>query len=310
MASSQAFLYAPRDTHRIEGGRFRGGRAPEPRPRGAVIQYYFKEKPEDEVKLEILDKTDRVIRTFTGKADGEEEPKEAEENGIQEPSIPVKEGMNRFVWDLMHPRLDLVKGSVMSLGYTGGYWVVPGTYKVKMTAGDWSETRTFDVLKDPRLTEVTPQDLIAQNELMTQVREKIHAIHNAVRTIRSVRDQMKTIVKLAKKAEIKGDFQETVDTIDEKLTAVEEELIQTKSEARQDPLNFPPRVDNQYVYLYGHLNGAYGRPTAGSYQRFEDLNAELQPHMDNLQAILETDVAQFNRTLSEKGASMIMVPKY
>jgi photosystem II stability/assembly factor-like uncharacterized protein len=307
-ASARAFLYKPRNAYRIDGGRFRGDRAPEPKPRGAVIHYYFKEKPEDEVKLEILDGTDRVIRTFTGKAD-EEETKEAEDNGIREPSIPVKEGMNRFVWDLMHPRLDLVKGSVMSLGYTGGYWVVPGTYKVRMTAGDWSETPTFDVLKDPRLTEVTERDLIAQYELMTQVREKIHTIHDAVRSIRSVRDQMTTIIKLAKKAGIEGDFQETVDAIDEKLTGVEEELIQTKSEAGQDPLNFPPRIDNHYVYLYGHLNGDYGRPTAGSYQRFEDLNAELQPHMDKLEAILATDVAQFNRTLNEKGAAVIMVPK-
>jgi hypothetical protein len=144
---------------------------------------------------------------------------------------------------------------------------------------------------------------------MTQVREKIHTIHDAVRSIRSVRDQMTTIIKLAKKAGIEGDFQETVDAIDEKLTGVEEELIQTKSEAGQDPLNFPPRIDNHYVYLYGHLNGDYGRPTAGSYQRFEDLNAELQPHMDKLEAILDTDVAQFNRTLNEKGAAVIMVPK-
>jgi uncharacterized protein YukE len=179
-----------------------------------------------------------------------------------------------------------------------------------MSAGDWSETRSFEVLKDPRLTEVSQQDLVAQYELTTQVREKIHTIHNAVRSIRSVRDQMKNIVKLAKKAGIEGDFQETVDSIDEKLTAVEEELIQTQNEAGQDPLNFPPKIDNQYVYLYGHLNGDYGRPTTGSFQRFEDLNAELQPHMDKLKEILDTDVDQFNRTLSEKGATVIMVPQY
>jgi hypothetical protein len=101
-----------------------------------------------------------------------------------------------------------------------------------------------------------------------------------------------------------------VDSISEKLTALEEELIQAKNEDGQDPLNFPPMIDNQYVYLYGHVAFAYGRPTEGSYERFNDLNARLQPHLDQLQQIIDTDVAAFNQELKDKGVTVVMVPKY
>jgi len=90
---------------------------------------------------------------------------------------------------------------------------------------------------------------------------------------------------------------------------VEEELIQTQNEDSQDPLNFPPKLDNQLVYLYGHVNGAYGRPTQGSYQRFDDLEALLLPHLDRLHEIFESDVAAFNVKLRDLGAAGVLVPK-
>jgi hypothetical protein len=198
----------------------------------------------------------------------------------------------------------------MSISYTGGHWVVPGTYKVRLTAGEESQTQSFNVKKDPRLRDVTREDLMQQFQLVSDIRSVVTDIHNGIRTIRSVRSQLENTAKLARKAGIEGDFQASIDSISEKLTAVEEELFQTRSEVGSDPLNFPPKIDNQFVYLYGHVNGAYGRPTNGSYQRFEDLKVELQPHMDKLKEILETDVAQFNVTLREAGAAVVMVPKY
>ena len=302
--TSDLFLFKPGDTHRIEGRGFRGGRAPAPRPAGAVIYFYLAEKPDAKIQLEILDGQDRVLRSFESK-DKEDKKAADKEQEQKEKPFPAKKGMNRFVWDLKHQKLDIIEGSVMSLGYTEGYWVRPGTYKVRLRQGeDVQLEESFQVLKDPRLTQVTQADLEQQFELITNIRDKITEIHNHIRTIRSVREQMKNVIRLAKKAGIEGDFKDTVDSINEKFTAVEEELIQTKNEARQDPLNFPPKIDNQFVYLYGHVNGAYGRPTEGAYQRFEDLVAELQPHVDKLKEVLDTDVAQFNQALRDKGAGV------
>ena len=310
-ASADVFLYKPRDAYRLQGRGFRGGRAPESRPNGAVVYYHLSEEPEEEIQLEILDAQDQVLRTFKSKTEDNEDKSSGNgEEEDEEKPIPAKEGMNRFEWDLLNPKLDIIKGSVMSLGYTGGYPVVPGTYIARLTVGDDVQTKSFEVSKDPRLTDITQDDLVKQDELTNQIRDKVTETHNAIRTIRSVREQLKNVVKLAEKAGHEGDYKDSVDSISEKLTAVEEELIQTKNEDGQDPLNFPPMIDNQYVYLYGHVAFSYGRPTEGSYERFNDLNARLQPHLDRLQQIIDTDVAAFNQELKDKGVTVVMVPKY
>ncbi len=310
-ASADVFLYKPRDAYRLQGRGFRGGRAPESRPNGAVVYYHLSEEPEEEIQLEILDAQDQVLRTFKSKTEDNEDKSSGNgEEEDEEKPIPAKEGMNRFEWDLLNPKLDIIKGSVMSLGYTGGYPVVPGTYIARLTVGDDVQTKSFEVSKDPRLTDTTQDDLVKQDELTNQIRDKVTETHNAIRTIRSVREQLKNVVQLAEKAGHEGDYKDSVDSISEKLTALEEELIQTKNEDGQDPLNFPPMIDNQYVYLYGHVAFSNGRPTEGSYERFNDLNARLQPHLDRLQQIIDTDVAAFNQELKDKGVTVVMVPKY
>jgi hypothetical protein len=314
VAASKTHLFEPREAYRVRSGRFRAPDAPKAAPQGAVIYYYLAEKPgESELTLEILDRDDKVIRTHSNKKKDDAE-QENGEGGFRvrdqkDKPAPAEEGMNRFVWDLKYPGPDLVKGAVMSLGYTGGAFAAPGTYQVRLTTGEWNQTASFRVLKDPRLDDVTQEDLDKNFELVTQIRDRISEIHDGIRTIRSVRKQLEEAAKRAEEAGYEGDFSATSKSIGKRLTAIEDELIQTKSEASQDPLNFPPKIDNQFVYVYGHVNSAYGRPTQGSYQRFEDLNAELAPHMEELRRLLDTEVNQFNDSMRDKGVPGVIAPK-
>ena len=314
VATAPSHLFKPLDAHRVRTGRFRGSRAREATPAGAIIYCYLAEKPEEKaLRLEILDRDGNVIQTHTNRkkeddATGEGDSNSRPRDRKDEPA-PAEEGMNRFVWDLKYPGPDIVKGSVMSLGYTGGAYAAPGMYQVRLSIGDWSHTESFEVLKDPRLEHVTQQDLAKNFELVMAIRDRIGKIHDGIRTIRSVRTQLEEVAKRAEEAGYEGDFSETSKSIGEQLTAIEDELIQTKNEVSQDPLNFPPKIDNQFVYLYGHVNSAYGRPTEGSYRRFEDLNTELAPHMDALRQLLESEVNQFNDSMRDKGVPGVISPK-
>ena len=265
------------------------------------------------MKLEILDDDGNVIRTHTNeqKEDGasEESGDDSRPKDQKDKPAPAEEGMNRFIWDLKYPGPDIVKGSVMSLGYTGGAYAAPGMYQARFSIGDWNRTEPFQVLKDPRLELVTQEDLEKNFELVIAIRDRISEIHDGIRTIRSVRTQLEEVANRAKEAGYQGDFSDTSKSIGEKLTAIEDGLIQTKNEASQDPLNFPPKIDNQFVYLYGHVNNAYGRPTEGSYQRFEDLNNELAPQMDALRQLLDTEVNQFNDSMRDMGVPGVIPPK-
>ena len=217
--------------------------------------------------------------------------------------------MNRFVWDLLYPKPHLLKDSHMSISYTGGFWAKPGRYRVRLTVGETVQTEELEVLKDPRLTEVSESDLEEAFRLTLAVRDKLNETHDAIRTLRDVRVQLDDVVKRSKKAGIEAELEASAKPIQDQLTEIEEDLIQVKNETGDDPLNFPPKLDNQLAYLFGHVNGAYGRPTAGSYQRFEDLKKEADPYLERFRRIVDEQLPQFNAAVVEAGGAPVMVPK-
>lgn len=69
------------------------------------------------------------------------------------------------------------------------------------------------------------------------------------------------------------------------LTDVEDELIQTKTESHQDPINYPVRLDTQVGYLFSVAHSQEGRPNNAIYDRLKDLEkewAEVKNRFDNL----------------------------
>ena len=69
ISKQSVHLYKPGDTFRMRGGRWRssGGSLGQNPPAGVVVQYYFKETPEEEVTLEFRERNGNVIKTFTSK---------------------------------------------------------------------------------------------------------------------------------------------------------------------------------------------------------------------------------------------------
>jgi hypothetical protein len=270
--SAEAYLYEPREAYRTAGGRpgpddrittspLKGGRVPvrlagENPPAGALIYYSFDAKPAQEVALEILDAQNEVVRSFSSRSDDLDKKGE----------LSVEAGLNLFVWDLRYPGLDVTKDTFV-WGYTGGPTAVPGMYRVRMTLGDWSQTRDLEVKKDPRLG-ITIADYREQFDLMMAIRGELEKIQGALREIRSFTEEHPD------------------DPRDDNLRAIEEELMQLRNEYRMDPLNFPPKLMGQMAYLYREVRDADGKPTVGAKQRFEDLKPMVAEPLSRLKMLL------------------------
>ncbi len=295
VASSDVFLFNPDVSYRTRMRRSRSsGSSPETRPQGTLIFYFLNTSPDSEVTLEILTPNDELIRSFSSKTEDEKE------------KLPIEEGMNRFVWDFKYPKPETVKGSIMSLSRIDGTPVVPGGFKVRLKAGESVLTQEFSVRKDPRW-EATQADLEAQFELGTAIGSLLSESHSMIGKIRAVRDQASEIATRALDAGCDKKIDEASEALSEKLTEVEDQLIQRKSETDQDAINYPPRIDNQIAYLLGIVNSQDARPTQGCYARFEDLKEELTQIKTRLDAIFETDLTAFNRLLDEEGVGRIIV---
>jgi DNA-binding FrmR family transcriptional regulator len=279
----------------------RGEYWPEGPVRGAQFHYTLAEAPDDAVTLDVLDQQGTVLRSFTSDSTAAEENEDLA-------LIPAEAGMNHVAWDMMTEGVDTPEGAIV-WGYTGGVKVVPGTYQVRLTVGDDSQTRSFEVLKDPRLTDVTQADLMAQHQMATTIRDTLQSVYDGIHKLRSVRDQVHSVAKYAEEAGLSADISTQADTVASKLSDLETELIQVQAESFQDVINYPPKLDNQYAYLYGYVTGPNGAPTEGARVRFSDLNDQWTTLHDRLQTILNTDVAQFNQMVQQAGGTQpILVP--
>ena len=319
VARADRHLYKPRDVWRMQGG-FGGGRGGgrvegvgQNPPNGAVVHYYLRQKPEAEVRLDVLDGRDSVVRRFSTS------PKP----GVD--SLRVEAGMNRFVWNLRYPEASRFQGMIFWAGGTQGPVAVPGTYKVRLAVGDWSETRAFELKKDPRIT-APQQDLQAQFEFLIRIRDRVTAANDAVRRIREIKEQVKVAAERARRlpqaADAAGangganggarsgadEVTRAADSLTARLSAVEEEIYQVKNRSNQDPLNYPIKLNNKLAALTGVVSRADVRPTDQSVRVFEELSAALQVQLDRLRAIVDADVPAFNKLVRDVGVPAV-VPK-
>ena len=91
------------------------------------------------------------------------------------------------------------------------------------------------------------------------------------------------------------------------LTAVEEELYQTKNQSSQDPLNYPIRLNNKLSALAGVVARADAAPTEQAEAVFADVSRRIEAQLARLKTIRETDVPAFNRLVREKDVPAILV---
>src|SRR5205814_8660072 len=102
-SNSELVLYQPRPAIRLhlpEAIERRGPVGDNPPP-GAIIDYYFRTAPKDEVKLEIFDSGGKLVRSLSSKEKKEDEqPPEWPDQIKEVTTIPASAGMNRYAWNL------------------------------------------------------------------------------------------------------------------------------------------------------------------------------------------------------------------
>ncbi len=308
--SNLPYLFKPRDTCRMHMARKRNPDYPcgDNPPNGALIFYSFPEPPKDEVTLQIFAPDGSLIQTYSCKHKPFPHPELINFNVSDGTTMVSKSaGMNRFVWDLRYPVVNTVEGAIV-WGFTGGPRAAPGTYKVKISAGEWSQSQSFKILKDPRIM-TTQAEFEEQRDLLLKMRESLNEIYDGVRIVREVREQAKDLVaRLGKAGHDVTDLQKAADSLSGKLSNIERELMQPKNSARQDTENFPTKLDNQLAYIYWKLDTVDNRPTDGQVERFQDLETEKEALLTKLHHIIDTDLAAFNEMIQKSGEPPIILP--
>ncbi len=302
LKSAKLHLFSPRSAYRVERGFSFGapaaiGKNP---PAGAILDFLVDEVSEEKkISLEILDSSGAVIRRYPP-------PEPLEGPAAERNPWKPKAGMNRVSWDLRHEAPKRVPGQFV-FGGSQGRKVMPGTYQVRLTAGEETRTESIEVKKDPRLD--TPMSAYQEQEdFLRNVANEISAIHGGVVRLRGARDQIEALLDRTKEREEAAAVQASGKNLVEKLDAVENQLIQKRTVDGQTVINFPVQLNHHFITLHGAVDSSEEGLIEGAKDRLSDLMAQWSEKRAALDALLGAELEKFNALVREKAVPAVVPP--
>jgi photosystem II stability/assembly factor-like uncharacterized protein len=292
ISSGAAFLYTPRDAVRSAGrGGFGRGSSLQYPQAGAMIDYYLGSVPAQDITMEILDASGKVVRKYSsaevpgggggrgrggqaaaadeeaGGGGGDEEGGGGGRRGGGGPTkLDKTAGMHRFTWDLR------TVGPWMSAARPegpNGPMMPPGKYAVRLTAGSYTSTAPFNVIEDPRVVKdgVTLSDLQQQYEHNIRVRDLVSETNKVVARVRAAQTSFKGSL---------GVEAETLAKVNELATHLITPGIRYSK----------PELQTHVTYLYGEDNNTDQKVGRDAINRYQELKKELDQRNAELLKIL------------------------
>ena len=302
VATADFYLYKPLPTYRY--GRTVPDATPAPKnmgknhPGGVMLYYNLKNKPDSTLvaSLEILESDGKLIKKYSTKAEKKED------------RLVLKQGLNRFVWNMRHADASTFDGLILWSGGTAGPVAKPGQYRAKMTTNGRSQEVPFEILGNP-LAKTTAVDYQKQFDFLTSARDKLTETHDAIKQIRNIRKALNAAVERVEGDEDKKELQKAAKELDGKMTDIEEKLYQTKNRSGQDPLNYPIRLNNKLSSVASDVAQSDFAPTDAAVQVKTQISQQIDEQLAKLRSLLTVEVPKFNDLVKAKNVPAVAMPK-
>ncbi|MFN2330179.1 MAG: hypothetical protein ABR612_14820, partial [Chromatocurvus sp.] len=152
-------------------------------------------------------------------------------------------------------------------------------------------------------------DLQAQFDFLIAVRDKLSEAHQAVIDIRSLRTDLDYLTeKLAGSDAGTADIVAAIESLKEEIAVIENNIHETRNEARQDPLNFGIKLNNRLAYLATHESAGDFRPTDQAVAYREEVSAQIDAELAALNALLTERLPEINRMIRQQNIEVLAVP--
>jgi photosystem II stability/assembly factor-like uncharacterized protein len=282
-------------------------------PHGATIYYTLKDEEKGELKVEILDSQNRVVRTLSSTApqpmgsDDNEDP-----DDFKKEALPRVAGVQRAVWDLRYEGARKIKNGRIDTGDPNtGPRVAPGTYTVKLTAGGKTLTAPLKVIVDPR-GDLSQADLDAQAAFSVRVRDDISTLTDLVNQLRSVQEQLKarnTALDARKSESGVADLIKESEGAIKRAFALEDKLHNPTAEVVYDILAMRggARLYSRLSPLQMWALESNGAPTAGMTQVLTEQEKELAALETETKQFISGDVAKINQRATQLNLPFVII---
>ncbi len=263
----------------------------------------------DNLKIEIVDNSGNVVRTLSGSA------------------LAREPGVNRVWWDLSleasntpklrtqpleHDHVPLTDDGWRALSEGGRVRprAVPGSYTVRLSAGDHVLTNDLEILKDPNSDGDVSQIALQQSHV-AQIRDEVNQVVELIDEIEWIRAgidglEQRLAANTTREPAQVAEAREAAGALDHKLIALENMLFDLRlTNAGQDTLRWPRRLYAKLISLSAYMSGTDFAPTDQHVEVHEQYQRQLAEYVERMQALRSADLAELNRLLAEHGVGVI-----
>lgn len=261
-------------------------------PYGALITYYFKEKPAENMnaKLEILDGSGKVVRKLK--------------------KFPLEPGLNRTAWDLREeaPRQRSERETAEDFFTRGprGPLVLPGHYMARLSLGDKTYEKSMEVRLDPTLN-VAAEALKSQYELTARIVEMQSIVNDGLRFLDDVKGQLEERKKTLTAQEKEG-TEEVLKALDSHIKQVETVQNVLTRPADRASWSEGARLVERLDSLFGNIDGVNAAPTKAQISYFSELTNEFLSAMARVNEYLTKTAPELNVFLRQNNFPEILLP--
>jgi photosystem II stability/assembly factor-like uncharacterized protein len=300
---SNAHLFPVHNTYRLRGITVPYASTDDPTagqnpPYGADINYFLKSQARN-VSVRIVDAGGQTVQSIRGTGNA---------------------GLNRVWWNLRNEqskevrlrtspqyapeiRVNAEGWRALPEGGRMSILMPPGTYTVKLTVdGQDVGSQPLTVLIDPN-SGGSEADVQAQTAMLMSLRKDLESAADMTNQIEMIRGQLESLRQIVRDASVKS----AADDLEKKLTDIEDNLIQRKFSGQgQDTTRYPTKLIGKITYLASDVAGGDYPPNTQEKDvqaMFESQLADLRKRLD---AVVSTDVANFNRMLRDKGVGNVI----
>ena len=241
------------------------------------------------VSLEFMDSNKKTIKVFS--------------NFSKENTLTVKNGSNSFVWNMRYNNAKGFDGLIMWAASLSGPKAIPGKYFAKLSINGKSKETEFFILKDER-SKSTIDDLKDQFNFLIEIRDKISEIHQSISDMRLVTNQINTFKsKIENNKEIITKMKNLIDEI----KVIENELYQTKNKSRQDPLNYPIKLNNKLAHLSSVAGNGNYKPTDQMIEVKNELIKKINQELKKWDLIKKEKLKNLNNEIKNIDIDLISI---
>jgi photosystem II stability/assembly factor-like uncharacterized protein len=304
-AKAEVHLFDPSAAYRFRGGGDRGSFQGKNPPAGAIL-YYRLAQDQKAVDLEVLDDAGKVIRTYKSEEEVvPDKPLPEQPEPEEKPHVlPKVAGLHRFVWNLRHDKPKLVGSAIYDMGPPDMPMVLPGAYRVRLTAGGKSLTAPVEVRLDPRVT-TSAADLRKQFDTMVEIRDTLGRAHETILEIRAVRGQLKALKERLGDSPKGKAVVAAADAIEASASPLEAGLLQLKARSSQDMCNWPTMLTSKLAWLSNVVDSADAAPTRQALELLAELKARTDALVSPWKQALARDVPALNELMQKEGVPAV-----